>query len=427
MHRRVKELLHNVSVQRIRSWFKSTIEPCALEQWRNLSLLNHMSSLANAVGERSIEANSNEDCPICFKRGAIMKVIASCGHAVCWKCEQYLNSVENISCPMCRRMRMATTYKSVLDLFKSTIGLHPSDYTHAYFLPPSSEDYTDFELASHSLCPQNTDGYDEDEVERELSDRYLWEQSASFLEYLLKSARNHAANQYFQLNAAQDLCFKSSTDQHLPEYNDQTILEPPTSGLVLPPHRLYIALIHFCLDMLTLPYSNEFQSRPEFKHEVMLIELVTLFLVPTDEFSPRGPGRVFNAPAWIEHGQHILARIHRFLQTKVRQSIRELNGDNEREGEEAQVQVQQQQHQARAARAAVPSTPISRQILYLGAARWTWVAQSLTVLVTWIQAANANPSMVAPVSKWSGLSLLGKRGAIQEEESRQPVKRRRLL
>ncbi|KAF9996331.1 hypothetical protein BGZ79_009924 [Entomortierella chlamydospora] len=420
MHRRVRDLLHNTSVQKIRSWLKSTIESCALEQWRNMTLLRHLTEIAavpktTALDSMDQTSSNGGDCPICFKSGTIMKVIATCGHMICWKCEKDLDRAGNIACPMCRRIRLASTYKNVEDLFRSTIGLHPRDYTHEYCTPSAAL------CGTTTLFLQVTDGYDcsddddQAEVEHELTDRYLWEQSASFLEHL-QSVERCPLKQYFQLNAVQDLCFKPSTEQHLPEYNDQAIIEPPTSGLVLPAHRLYIALIHFCIDMLTLPKLTEFQLQPQFKREAMLLELVTLFLVPTDEFSPRGPYRIFNAPAWIEHGQYILARIYRFIQSKARQNMREFADDERLEADQA-ARV--------AADAAVPSTPIPRHILYLGTWRWTWIAQSLVILLTWIQTAQSNPSMVPLVASWSGPSSLGKRSPSDGENPR-PLKRRRL-
>ncbi|KAG0364137.1 hypothetical protein BGZ54_007807 [Gamsiella multidivaricata] len=430
MHRRVRDLLHNTSVQRIRNWFKTTVEPCALEQQRNLSLLNFMSKQAAAAEEGSISCAGEDSsiipdqdaCPICLKASTAMKVITTCGHSICWKCEQDLDRAGNISCPMCRRMRLVTTYRNVLDLFKTTIGLHQSDYTHPYCLSPDSQPrFLGQAVLAAQTKVEDEEGEEEEEeeeydaeIEHELAERYLWEQSASFLEYLQSAAKHHPANQYFQLNAARDLCFKPSTEHHLPEYFDQAPLEPPTSGLILPPHRLYVTVIHVCLDMLTLPNPTEFQQRAQFKREAMLIELVALFLVPTDEFSPRELERIYNAPAWIEHGQYVLARIHRFLQAKVRQNImKELDGDEP---------LQAGQRGARLVNTAVPSTPISRGILYMGTARWTWVAQSLLVLITWIQVANGNPSMVAPITIRSGRSLLGKH--MLQEETFRPSKRR---
>ncbi|KAF9112594.1 hypothetical protein BGX27_003132 [Mortierella sp. AM989] len=419
MHRRVKDLLHNTSVQRIRTWLKSTIEYSALEQWRNVSLLSHLTNASAVPKETNLDScdnlisSDNDDCPICFKFGTAMKVVATCGHMICWKCEQDLDRAGNIACPMCRRMRLATTYKNVGDMFRTTIGLHPSDYIHKYCIPAQEGSLigTSSTLAGSN---EHCDDDDEVEIERELADRYLWEQSASFLEHL-QAIKICPSKQYFQLNAAQDLCFKPSTERFLPEYNDQSILEPPTSGLVLPAHRLYIALIHFCIDMLTLPKLSEFQLQPQFKREVMLLELVTLFLVPTDEFSPRGPTRIYNVPAWVEHGQHILARIYRFIQSKACQNLRELVVGEPLESVPA----------TRVANIAVPSTLIPRHILYLGTARWTWIAQSLTVLLTWLQAAQSNPSMVPPVANWPGPSPLGKRSLLSEENPR-PIKRRRI-
>ncbi|KAF9434781.1 Sec61p translocation complex subunit [Entomortierella beljakovae] len=413
MHRRVKDLLHNTSVQRIRSWLKSTVEPCALEQWRNISLMDHLNDVAAVPKEDSCNSSSISDgCPICFKAGTIMKEITTCGHSICWKCEQDLNRAGNIACPLCRRIRLTSTYKSVADMFRTTIGIHRRDYIHEYPLLALEDSAEQNKVVSETLVGVESnncrgDDYDVEETEHELSDRYLWEQSNSFLEYL-QPITSCPMKQYFQLNAVQDLCFKPSTEEYLPEYNDQVIIEPPTSGLVLPAHRLYIALIHFCIDMLTLPKLPEFQLQQQFKREAMTLELITLFLVPTDEFSPRGPNRIYNALEWIEHGQYILARIYRVIQSKVRRHMRDLAGDDAVDPDQG-----------------VPSTAIPRHILYLGVERWTWIAQSLCVILTWLQAAQSNPSMVPPVANWSIRSSLGKRSTTGEENPR-PVKKRRL-
>ncbi|KAF9118586.1 hypothetical protein BGW39_001028 [Mortierella sp. 14UC] len=362
---RVRELLHNTAVQRIRAWFLETIEPRALEQWANRNLFEQMSRLAGT--SLMNEPQAPKECSICYQVADVVKIISGCNHEICWKCEADLDRFGNMSCPLCRGMRLTTSYKNVQDLFATTIGLRASDYTH--HLCPH------FEVQSSLSQPwYKDDGREERDtrIEHELSDRYLWGTSESFLEHLAPM-KDHTAKQYFQLNAARDLCFKSSNDDHLREYNDKIALSPPTSGLVLPPHRLYIALIHFCLDMLTLPNPVLFQNQRPFKQEHMLLELVTLFLVPTDEFSPRGPDRIFNARAWVEQGRLIISRIRRFMRARVAQhKAATEDGENE---------------------LGVPSTPISRDILYLGVARWSWIAQSMTILLTWIQIADSNPSM----------------------------------
>jgi len=286
------------------------------------------------------------------------------------------------------------------DLFATTIGLHSSDYTHPLCL--TSSNHPDNRCVSNSgnkiprpwYAQENNNSDDKDEhcaeIEHELSDRYLWQPSDPFLEFLDSMTDDHPAKQYFGLHAAKDLCFKSSGDDHLREYNDQIQLCPPTSGLVLPPHRLYITLIHYCIDMLTLPNPAHFQNQPRFKFECMLLELVALFLVPTDEFSPRGPDRIYNAAAWVDHGAVILKRVRRFMGAKVAQY--KANGE---EGENGP---------------GVPSSTIPREILYLGTERWGWIAQSLTVLLAWIQVADSNPSMVPPYVN-PRVSILGKHGA----------------
>ncbi|KAF9080841.1 hypothetical protein BGX23_001602 [Mortierella sp. AD031] len=388
---RVQDLLHNTAVQRIRTWFQTTIEPCAMEQWGHRTLFDRMSRFAGAALDEPMDnaAAVPKECSICYQVGDIVKIISDCKHEICWKCETDLDRFQNISCPLCRGMRLTTSYKNLEDLFATTIGVYPNDYTHP--LCPKAPGNLD-----SSRSPQyfQQDWYEEVDrkeriarIEHELSDRYLWEPSVSFLGHLA-SIEDHPAKQYFQLNAAHDLCFKSSAENHFAEYNDQAHLNPPTSGLVLPPHRLYIALIHFCLDMMTLPNPARFQNQRQFKAEYMVLELITLFLVPTDEFSPRRPGRIFNAAAWVDHGALILARIRQFMRAKVAQ--------HKAESEEGETEV------------GVPSSPISRQILYLGTSRWGWIAQSLNILMIWIQLADSNPSMVPPVANWSHRSPLGK-------------------
>ncbi|KAF9275733.1 hypothetical protein BGZ88_002164 [Linnemannia elongata] len=378
---RVRDLLRNTAIQRIRAWLLKTIEPNAMTQWANRSFFDQMSRQAGAVPAVSIFIDHNttvtKECSICYHVEDVVKVICGCNHEICWKCEVDLDRFGNISCPLCRGLRLTTRYKSPHDLFATTIGIKPSDYTHHLCPQPSStpERWPPLNFSQH--WHENDDREEHDaRIEHELSDRYLWESSNSFLEHLA-SMKDHPANQYFRLNAAQDLCLKSSNDHHFREYDDQISLNPPTSGLVLPPHRLYIALIHFSLDMLTLPNPARFQNQRKFKAELMLLELVTLFLVPTDEFSPRRPDRIYNSKAWIEQGDFILSRIRRFMRAKIAQHKAETEeGENE---------------------LGVPSTPISREILYLGVARWSWIAQSLTILLTWIQLADSNPSMVPPV------------------------------
>ncbi|KAF9952807.1 hypothetical protein BGZ72_005903 [Mortierella alpina] len=422
VHRRVNDLLHNASIQRIRSWLKTTIEPSALEQWRNVSLLHHLTTSAAVSGSECPTAEE-PNCPICFKAGTIMKQLTVCGHKICWKCEQDLDRAGNISCPLCRRIRVLTTFTTLEDLFQCTIGLHPSDYIHTLCLPPHHNNPTVGSTSSKNLLILPYDAEELEHIEHELSDRYLWEQSASFLEYL-QSAPYHPAHQYFQLNAAQDLCFKSSTERHLPEYNDRVIMEPPTSGLLLPPHRLYIALIHFCLDMLTLPNPVEFQNQRRFQREKLLLQLVILFLVPTDEFSPRAPDRVFDVPAWIEHGQFMLGRIHRFMETKAVAHLIEMEEAAGRGFDAGAATRGRRRVRTTAADTAVPSSPIPRHILYLGT-RWNWISQSLTVLLLWIKAAQSNPSMVPLVEDWQTEPLLGKHARRDNEEVSRPAKRQR--
>ncbi|KAF9965164.1 hypothetical protein BGZ70_005314 [Mortierella alpina] len=448
VHRRVNDLLHNASIQRIRSWFKTTIEPNALEQWRNVSLLHHLRNRAAVPDpDDSTLEEQHSCCPICFKTDTIMKQLTVCGHKICWKCEQDLDRAGNISCPLCRRIRVLTTFTTLEDLFQCTIGLHPADYIHPLrLLPPHHESSVAAAVTAGSSSSKRpvvllSDAEELERMEHELSDRYLWEQSASFLKYL-QSAPYHPAHQYFQLNAVQDLCDKSSTDRFLPEYNDRTILEPPTSGLLLPPHRLYIALIHFCLDMLTLPNPAEFQNQRRYQREKLLLQLVILFLVPTDEFSPRTSDRIFDVSAWIEHGQFMLGRLHRFMETKAVAHLTEMEevvasrgldyaaaaagttAAPPRGGRRTTTAVPGRS--TTAAETAVPSSPIPRHILYLGSARWNWISQSLTVLVSWIKAAQSNPSMMPLVEGWQNEPLLGKHARREQlDEVSRPTKRRR--
>jgi hypothetical protein len=414
---RVRDLLHNTAIQRIRTWFLETIEPNAMAQWANRSLFDQMSRKAGAatlVGITPITASDNistaaavtKECAICYQVEEVVKVISGCNHEICWKCEAGLDRFGNISCPLCRGLRLTTNYKSPEGLFATTIGVHPSDYTHRLCPRPSIDYESQSSLFNISQPWYEDRDIDCEErnarVEHELSDRYLWEPSASFLEYLA-SMKDHPAKQYFQLNAAQDLCFQSTSDAHLREYNDRIPLNPPTSGLVLPPHRLYIALIHFCLDMLTLPNPALFQNQRKFKYEQMLLELVTLFLVPTDEFSPRHLDRIYNASAWIQQGDFVLTRIRRFMRAKISQHKAETAAE---EGE---------------SELGVPSTPISQEILYLGVARWSWIAQSLNILLKWIQMADSNPSMVPPVAHYH----LGKNLEPYSDPNPRPTKRQR--
>ncbi|KAF9586176.1 hypothetical protein BGW38_008985 [Lunasporangiospora selenospora] len=422
LNRRLSDLLNNTSLQRIRSWLKTTIEPNALEQWRHLDLYDHLARQANispsrpkmsgaqSLGQGVVDqTQSQEECPICFRTKVAMKRTLLCQHHICWKCEQGLIQAENVTCPLCRRLRLFTVYVDLTDMFKSTIGLHPRDYTHPRLL---EQDYTlqqhpiqgSQETSKSTLDIQESD---DDELLHEMADRYCWETSASFLEHLQGQDSiyiHHPAHQYFQLNAAKDLCEKPSTERYLPEYSDQALIEPPLSGLVLPPHRLYIALVHFCIDLMTFP-GPVFQSQPQYKREMLLLKMVTLFLVPTDEFSPREPDRIFNIAAWLQQGQLVLNRIHVFICTKARQNalvagLEDMQGEGEGEGRES---------------ASIPSIPISREILYLGSTRWTWIAQSLALLLTWIKAADANPSIQEPVVDWS--SILGKHDQPAEEQA----------
>lgn len=416
VHSRVRDLLHNTSIQRIRTWFLETIEPNAMAQWANQSLFDQMSRQAGAAAltdSTPITTSSNntavavtKECAICYQVEDVVKVISGCNHEICWKCEADLDRFGNISCPLCRGLRLTTNYKSPQGLFATTIGVHPSDYTHRLCPQPAIGLERQRPLFNFSQPWYEDYDVDREErdtrVEHELSDRYLWEPSASFLEHLT-SMKDHPAKQYFQLNAARDLCFNSSNDDHLREYNDRTPLNPPMSGLVLPPHRLYIVLIHFCLDMLTLPNPARFQNQRKFKPEMLLLELVTLFLVPTDEFSPRYPDRIYNASAWIQQGDFVLSRIRRFMRAKVAQHKVETAA----EVGESEM--------------GVPSTPISQEILYLGVARWSWIAQSLNNLLKWIQLADSNPSMVPPVVH----DHLGKHHEPYTDPDPRPTKRQR--
>ncbi|GJJ72364.1 hypothetical protein EMPS_04721 [Entomortierella parvispora] len=421
-YRRVSDFLQNTSIQSIQDWFKNTVEPKALEHGRNLSLLNSLTTLYGAGSTSLVEKG---DCPICFQSGSttIMKVNVNCGHRTCWKCEQSLNRAGNVACPLCRRIRFISTFENLADLFKVTIGLLPRDYVHSTETPRA--------VMSPAQDPSDPFGLEATEnlamVEHELSDRYLWEPNTSFLEYLQSFALASSCPisdpslllQYYQLNAAQDLCYHPFNEINLPEYSDDALIDPPTSGLVLPPHRLYITLIHYCLDLITLPNPQEFQSRVQFKREYMVVELVLLFLVPTDQYSPRGSERIHDAKAWIEHGQWILARIHRFLSSRARLSKMELEGQNQ--GETTSTHAED---------ASVPSVPIPRRILYLGVERWIWIAQSLIHLIGWIQTASENPLMMEPFQNRgrrhpSSESTVIKRALDAQYQSPRPKKRAR--
>ncbi|KAG0046292.1 hypothetical protein BGZ83_008518 [Gryganskiella cystojenkinii] len=419
-YRCVSDFLRNNAIQRIHGWFRDTIEPKALEHGRNLSLMDSLTIMHGTLDgdggheSRAVGAegqDQGDSCPVCFQNGSktILKAIGNCFHKICWKCEQDLNRAGNVSCPMCRGIRLIALFDRPLDIFKTTIGLVPRDYIHPLHFDSSlSQSMT----PSFSFAAQPFDRWSFDlqkdplgyaaamqrlaEKEHKLSDRYLWEKSATFLENLqvaewssLSSLESFMPlHQYFQVNAALDLCFRPRNEQHnLLEYSDYTVIEPPTSGLVLPPSRLYIALIHFCLDMLTVPNDREFQTRREFRKERLVLELVVFFLVPTTPYSPRGPERIHDVNAWIENGQCILARLHQFMWDKIRLNKRELlsNGSVSNTGSD-RGSIQDDREDG-----SVPSTPIPRSILYLGAERWTWISQSLMNLISWLQTANSNP------------------------------------
>ncbi|KAF9919672.1 hypothetical protein FBU30_010671 [Linnemannia zychae] len=405
---RVRDLLHNTSVQKIRTWLHETIEPNAMEQWANQALFEQLSYQAGTSGSSEYTDNvaTLKECPICYQVGNVFKIIVGCNHEICWKCEADLDRFENVSCPLCRGIRLTSNFRSMKDLFATTIGIRSSNYTHRLSSQISSS------LEKHSSIINYAQGQHEDiiqdecyeRIEHELSDRYLWEPSDSFLEYL-SLMKDHPAKQYFQLFAAKDLCVQSSNDVHLREYNDEIPLNPPTSGLVLPPHRLYIALTHFCLNMLTLPNPVRFQNQRMFKHEHMLLELITLFLVPTDEFSPRRPDRIYNTCAWVTQGATILTRIRRFMSSRIARHKAATTEEGENE-------------------LGVPSMPIPREILYLGVARWNWIAHSLSIIMTWLRLADSNPSMVPPLA-CSYHSQLGKHHDAQFDPDPRPTKRAR--
>ncbi|KAG0047787.1 hypothetical protein BGZ83_007221 [Gryganskiella cystojenkinii] len=459
-YRRVSDFLRNSSIQSIHTWFRETIESKALEHSRNLSLMDSLAALHGTTtceepgGCVISDGGRSGDCPICCQSGSmtVMKAIANCGHKLCWKCEQDLNRSGNIACPLCRGIRLITTFESSVDMFKTTIGLLPRDYTHPLCQDTQTNSTSSLSLlrapivTSHNqdeLLMSGGDVYQNDPsfeaenllvVEHELSDRYLWEQSATFLEYLQFGSSSHASSivdsssfspihQYYQLNAVKDLCFRPLSDRNLPEYNDHALIEPPTSGLSLPPSRLFLTMIHFCLDMLTIPNPAEFQTRIEFKKEYMVLELVILFLVPTDQYSPRKSDRIHDSAAWIEHGQWVLARVYRFLRGKARVNKREVEVGGGGSHIETGSGLPRRRDES------VPSSPISRLILFLGVERWIWIAQSLTNMIGWIQIANANPLMPVGSSlrsqTCSGSSSSGIHGGRRgEKSSSRPRKKR---
>ncbi|KAG0093638.1 hypothetical protein BGZ93_010665 [Podila epicladia] len=379
--RRVTQLLYNSSIQETRSWFKNTVEPSALKQCRNFYLMQHMNSQAVPVEK------SPSLCPICYTTETIMKTIVPCRHLICWKCELHLNQVGNISCPMCRRLRLVSEHQEPLDMFCNTIGIQPLDYIHALQLSD--------QVGRHHMNTVAGFGVDDDpeHFEHALTDRYRWEPRASLTETLCSlqnspSHRDHSLLQYFQLNVVKDLCYTSAAEQDLLEYKDGDLLEPPTSGLQLPPHRLYIALIHFCIDMMTVHMPSEFQSNPQYQREFLIVQLVAMFLIPTNEFSPRDRERIADIEAWLQQGRMILHRVLKMVQAKARVGmLQDVMADN-LEYEEEQVLRRQI-----APPGYVSSMPTERAVLYLGNSRWIWIAQALSTMLEWIEIARMNPSL----------------------------------
>ncbi|KAF8987206.1 hypothetical protein BGZ52_005628 [Haplosporangium bisporale] len=379
--RRVTQLLYNSSIQETRSWFKNTVEPSALEQCRNYYLMQHMNDEVVPVEKPT------PLCPICYTTETVMKSIVPCRHSICWKCELDLNEVGNISCPMCRRLRLVSEHHEPLDMFCNTIGLQSRDYVH--FLQLSGQ------VGRRNMNMVARFGEDDDPeyFEHALTDRYRWEPSASLMETLctFQSSprhRDHPLLQYFQLNAVKDLCYTSAANQDLLEYKDGVLLEPPTSGLQLPPHRLYIALTHLCIDMMTLPFPSEFQSNPQYQREFLMLQLVAMFLIPTNEYSPRDRERIADIEAWRQQGRMIIHRVQKMVQTKARMAmLQDVMADDLEYEEEQELRRQI------APPGYVSSVPAERDVLYLGPSRWIWIAQALSTMLEWIEIARMNPSL----------------------------------
>lgn len=378
---RVTQLLYNSSIQETRLWFKNTVESSALEQCRNYYLMQHMNNQAVPV-KKPISL-----CPICYTTETIMKSIVPCRHSICWKCELHLNQVGNISCPMCRRLRLVSEHQEPLDMFCNTIGMHLRDYIHSLQISGQVG------RRHMNTAAGFGDEDDPEHFEHALTDRYRWEPRASLMETLctLQNSPSHHDNpllQYFQLNAAKDLCYTSAAEQDLLEYKDGVPLEPPTSGLQLPPHRLYIALIHLCIDIMTLPVPSEFQSNAQYQHEFLMVQLVAMFLIPTNEFSPRDRERIADIEAWRQQGRMILHRVQKMVQTKARVGMLQDMIADGLEYEEEQVLRRQI-----APPGYVSSAPAERTVLYLGPSRWIWIAQALSTMLEWIEIARMNPSL----------------------------------
>ncbi|KAG0362115.1 hypothetical protein BG005_006610 [Podila minutissima] len=379
--RRITQLLYNSSIQETRSWFQNTVEPSALEQCRNYYLMQHMNNQAVPV-EKSLSL-----CPICYTTETTMKAIVPCRHVICWKCELHLSQVGNISCPMCRRLRLVSEHQEPLDMFCNTIGMQSLDYVHSLQLSGQIGRYHMNAVAGFGVDD------DPEHFEHALTDRYRWEPRASLTETLCSlqnspSHRDHPLLQYFQLNVVKDLCYISAAEQDLLEYKDGVPLEPPTSGLQLPPHRLYIALIHLCIDMMTLPVAREFQSNPQYQREFLMVQLVAMFLIPTNEFSPRDRERIADIEAWRQQGRMILHRVHKMVQTKARVGMLQGVMADDLEYEEEQALRRQI-----APPGYVSSMPMERAALYLGTSRWIWIAQALSTMLEWIEIARMNPSL----------------------------------
>ncbi|KAF9167644.1 hypothetical protein DFQ26_003800 [Actinomortierella ambigua] len=385
MYRRISSMLNNKAVTKTRSFFRDIVEPAAFEVWRR-----HQAD----VGRSSMQAMPREDehalppeCPICTRVNPVFKVFVPCGHRVCLQCEKTMDRAGTMTCPMCRRLRLVSTFETPGDLFKMTIGLHKHEYNPScppsgWYAEPMSVDSSFPPYAS--FCSEDEE--DIQVIHRELRDRFHWETPLSFLQSMEESYNlEDPLVQYLSHFAESDRRLRMPL-----ESNDLCLLDPPLSGLTLPPHRLYMALIHYCLDMLTLPRPLEFQRNRRHRDERLALNLVMLFLVPTDEYSPRGPERMHNLAAWLRHGQVIQARLRKVLYGCARANA------SSREMSVAASSSSGVPTPPRDLPGVIENRPIHRTFLYLGVERWVWITQSIEVLLTWIRLAAQAEHLQAP-------------------------------
>ncbi|KAF9979273.1 hypothetical protein BGZ73_002542 [Actinomortierella ambigua] len=389
MYRRVSSILNNKAVTKTCDFLCEIVEPAALQVWQNQTLASNSTKGVSPPEEEQ----ALPECPICTRTNPVFKVFVPCGHRVCLQCEKTMDRVGTMTCPMCRRLRLVSTFETPEDLFRMTMGLHKYDYA------PSCP--ADGCMPRSMAVPRSSSEEDEDiqVIHRELRDRFHWEIPLSFLQSVEEGYNlEDPLVQYLSRFAESDRRLR------LPlESNDLCLLDPPLSGLTLPPHRLYVALIHYCLDMLTLPRPLDFQRNAQHKSERLALNLVLLFLVPTDEYSPRGPERMYNLAAWLRHGQVVQARLRKFLYGRARANASNhevlvvLTDGGNNNSDMPSLPPQDLP-------GVIENRPIHRRFLYLGVERWVWITQSIEVLLTWIRLASQAEHLQAPPYTYSLVS-----------------------